>query len=123
MSATRPPGLGTTKTCPHCKRTILVSSAVCPGCKHHLRFIPGGQAVPAPARTALRVEGVIASPTGSAYCEYTVVVAIRNERGEEVARHVVNVGSLSPGEIRTCVVSVDVVSPTGLGAGPLRRDS
>ena len=30
--------VGRTRVCPHCKATILESAAVCPQCKHHLRF-------------------------------------------------------------------------------------
>ena len=33
---------GKTRTCPHCKSTILESSSVCPACQHHLRFDPKG---------------------------------------------------------------------------------
>ena len=38
MSAARPGVAGATRTCPHCKATILESSAVCPACRGHLRF-------------------------------------------------------------------------------------
>ena len=31
-------GSGATRTCPHCRATILESAIVCPGCRHHLRF-------------------------------------------------------------------------------------
>ncbi len=39
------------------------------------------------------------------------MVSIRNERGEELSRHVVGVGALAPGEGRTFAISVDVVTP------------
>jgi hypothetical protein len=38
-------------------------------------------------------------------------VSIKNERGDEVARQVVGVGALQPGEGRTFSVSVDVYKP------------
>jgi hypothetical protein len=111
MSATRSPVAGRTRTCPHCKTTILESSAVCPACRHHLRFGHGGQALPSSETSAFRVEGVIANSNPTGQCEYAVVVVVRDERGQEVARQVVNVGALGPGEKRTCVVSFDVSKP------------
>ena len=30
--------VGKTRSCPHCRATILESAAVCPACRHHLRF-------------------------------------------------------------------------------------
>jgi len=36
--ASRPVAAGKTRTCPHCKATILESLSICPGCLHHLRF-------------------------------------------------------------------------------------
>ncbi|HEV8447916.1 MAG TPA: hypothetical protein VGQ44_13885 [Gemmatimonadaceae bacterium] len=43
--------------------------------------------------------------------EYSVLVSIKNEKGEEVARQVVNVGALEPGEQRSFSFSVDVFVP------------
>ncbi|NJD31486.1 MAG: hypothetical protein FIB04_06325 [Gammaproteobacteria bacterium] len=106
--------VGRTRTCPHCKATILESAAVCPQCKHHLRF---GVAV-APQATpegfsALRVEGSIEHPQRGGDWEYSVVLTIRNERGEELSRQVVGVGALRPAEGRTFSLSVDVLTPGG----------
>ena len=42
-----------------------------------------------------------------------MVVSIRNDRGEEVARKVVGVGALDPNESRTVTLSVDVFAPRG----------
>jgi hypothetical protein len=121
MSATRPTAAGATRTCPHCKATILDSAAVCPGCRHHLRFIPAGEPAATPAVSAFRIEGVIANPEATGQWEFSVVVAVRNERGVELARHVVHVGALAPGAQRTCEVSVDVFKPAGAGGAPARR--
>ena len=110
MSAARPPLVGRTRTCPHCKATILESSAVCPACRHHLRFNRGAEVTPTTEATALRVEGSISNPDVGAW-EYAVVVAISDERGNEIARQVVNVGALGPGEKRNCVVSFEVYKP------------
>lgn len=112
MSTARAPLAGRTRSCPHCKATILESADVCPACRHHLRFNPAGQAASAPAQSVFRVEGVIENAE-AAPCEYAVVVAVSDERGAEIARKVVNVGALAPGERRACVVSIDLYKPTG----------
>jgi hypothetical protein len=49
-------------------------------------------------------------------CEYCVVVSITNERGEKIARHVVGVGGLQPGERHKYSFSVDLVPTRGAGA-------
>jgi hypothetical protein len=106
---------GKTRICPHCKTTILESARVCPGCHHHLRFdkSTGADGRAQPTFSALRVEGAIRNPQGADAWEYSVVVSIRNDRGEEVARKVVGVGALDPSESRTVTLSVDVFTPRG----------
>jgi len=84
----------------------------CPSCKKHLRFAPAAEALE-PAASPLRVEGSIRPPeTGEAW-EYAVIVTITNDRGEEIARHLVNVGALQPGETRTFTCAVEVFAPAG----------
>ena len=104
---------GKTRVCPHCKTTILESASVCPGCNHHLRFDrnANGDSRAQPTFSALRVEGAFKNPAGAEAWEYSVVVSIRNDRGEEVARKVVGVGALEASESRTVSVSVDVFAP------------
>ena len=110
MSAVRPASPGKTRTCPHCKAVILDSASVCPGCQHHLRF--GSDAGPkVAARTALAVEGKIKHPPHEDAWEYTVVVLVRNERDEEIARHVINVGALEGAEERVVSLAVEVMPP------------
>jgi uncharacterized protein YbaR (Trm112 family) len=106
---------GKTRTCPHCKTTILDSASVCPGCHHHLRFDQNSNVESRAQATfsALRVEGAFRNPKGADAWEYSVVVSIRNDRGEEVARKVVGVGALDPSESRTVTLSVDVFAPRG----------
>jgi hypothetical protein len=106
---------GKTRVCPHCKTTILESASICPGCHHHLRFDPNSivDRRSQPTFTALRVEGAFRNPEGADSWEYSVVVSIRNERGEEVSRKVVGVGALDPRESRTVTLSVDVFAPRG----------
>ncbi|HEX2492733.1 MAG TPA: hypothetical protein VHK24_03085 [Steroidobacter sp.] len=104
---------GRTRVCPHCKATILESASVCPACQHHLRFDPKAIADrrAAPSFSPLRVEGRFRNPAGADAWEYSVVVSIRNDRGEEIARKVVGVGALQPEEGRTVTLSVDVFTP------------
>jgi hypothetical protein len=112
MSSGRTTTTGRTRTCPHCKATILESASVCPACQHHLRFDPKAIAERRMQATfsPLRVEGSFRHPGGEGW-EYSVVVSIRNDRGEEVARKIVGVGALQAGEGRTVTMSVDVFAP------------
>ena len=117
MSAARPGAPGATRTCPHCKATILESAAVCPACRGHLRYDSAAQAASAPqTHPPLRVEGAIRHPGEGPAWEYTMLLTIRNARGEEVARQLVGVGALQPNEERTFTLSVDVSA-----AGERRR--
>ena len=109
--ASRPVAAGKTRTCPHCKATILESLSICPGCLHHLRFDQEAAKRQVAATTALRVEGVIRHPPSLEPWEYFVVIAIRNDRGEEVTRQVVSVGALQSTEKRTFALSVEVLPP------------
>ena len=94
-----------TRVCPHCKATILASAAVCPGCKGHLRFDnkDTGPAV----KPAWQVEGTLQPEHRDSTTEYSIVIAVRNERNEEVARQVVNVGALQGSDRRTFTLSIE----------------
>ena len=116
MLQTRPPSgtVGRTRVCPHCKATILESAAICPQCRHHLKF--GAAARPADATqrfSALNVEGTLRHSEQGGDWEYSVVLSIRNERGEEISRQVVGVGALRATEARTFTLAVDVAAPGG----------
>jgi len=107
MSSLRSGSPGATRVCPHCKATVLETAAICPGCRHHLRFsADAGQATGDEGYCALSVDGSIAHKVTTEPCEYFVVLDIRNERGEQLARQVVGVGVLQPGEVRRLNVSV-----------------
>jgi hypothetical protein len=67
----------------------------------------------------MRIEGTIQHGTRDEQCEYCVVVSITNERGEKVARQVVGVGALQPGERHKYSFSVDLVPVRS--AAPERR--
>lgn len=106
-----------TRVCPHCKATILASASVCPGCKGHLRFDKdGGTAV---NKAAWQVEGTLAPEHRNAALEYSIVISVRNERNEEIARQVVNVGALQEAERRTFTLSVE--TSESKSAGSLRK--
>ena len=107
---------GATRTCPHCRETILESASVCPACRHKLRFSEPGAAAAAPASVPLRVEGSFRNPDSRAW-EYSMVLTIRNERGEEIARKLVGVGAMQPDEQRTFTLSVEMQAA---GAGSKR---
>jgi len=115
-------GAGATRTCPHCRATILESAVICPGCRHHLRFDkdakPGGAAA---TRTAWQIEGTIDAERTDAASEYTILVTVRNERNEEIARQVINVGALQGMERRTFSLSVEMAEPKIPVPPPRRR--
>ncbi|MEP6939088.1 MAG: hypothetical protein ABI846_04945 [Rudaea sp.] len=115
MSAARPGTPGATRTCPHCQEAILESAAVCPSCKHHLRFgaPPAATDAQAAAVTPLRVEGSFRNPAEGGTWEYSMVLTIRNERGEEIARRLVGVGAIRPDEQRTFTLSVEMTPANG----------
>jgi len=99
---------GKTRTCPHCKATILATASICPACRHHLQFNRSGEQNTVPSFSALKVDGAIRGSEISGPLEYSMVLSIRNERGEEVTRQVVGVGALQPAEQRTFSLSVEV---------------
>jgi hypothetical protein len=110
MNAARPGTPGAARICPHCRATVLESAAICPVCRHHLRFSStGAPAEAASGYSALNIEGTIRHLRSADACEYCIVVDVRDEHGEAVARQVINVGLLQPGEARRLSLSVDLV--------------
>ena len=110
MSTARAGTPGATRVCPHCKAVVLESAAVCPGCRHHLRFnATDAQFAAAEAYCAFNIEGTIAHKQSGEHCEYCIVLDIRNERGEQILRQVVGVGALHPGELRRLNLAVEML--------------
>jgi uncharacterized Zn finger protein (UPF0148 family) len=104
--------VGKTRVCPHCKVTILESATICPSCQHHLQFNRGeANTRPARTETALRVEGTIKNSEKDAGWEYSLVISVRNERGQEIHRQIVAVGAIQPDELRTVTLTMDVSKP------------
>ena len=96
-----------TRTCPHCKATVLARSSVCPGCGHHLRFNATPQA-DTQGYLAFQVEGALRHRTNGEAAEYRVVLTVENDAGERIVRQVINVGTLTPSESRTVRVAVEM---------------
>jgi hypothetical protein len=64
------------------------------------------------------VEGTVAVPFAHGPSEYCVVVSINNSHGEKIARQVIGVGVLQPGEPHKYRFSVEL---TPVKPGPARR--
>lgn len=111
MSTLRQSVPGATRVCPHCRTSILESAAICPACRHHLRFNPGAVEKTVPSFSALNVEGTIRHPAHGEPWEYSMLLSVRNDRGEEITRQVVGVGVLNAAEAKTFSVSVEVFTP------------
>ncbi|HEY3582939.1 MAG TPA: hypothetical protein VGL90_01010 [Casimicrobiaceae bacterium] len=110
IAPVRPGGAGATRQCPHCRETILESAARCPSCRHYLRYDDRSDTAVAPAITPLRIEGSIRQPEDGDPWEYTVVVTVQNDRGEEIARKLVGVGAMDANEQCTVTLSVEAVA-------------
>lgn len=105
------PAVGKTRICPHCKTTILESAAICPACQGYLRFDPTSVPRPVPELSPLRVSATVQHPASGGAWEYSVVLTVHNERGQEISRQVVGVGALEPMERRTFNLAVEVFCP------------
>ena len=104
--------IGKTRSCPHCRATILESAAVCPACRHHLRFESRKDAQVEPAgQVALKVAGKVSRLVTDGPGEYVVVVVIRDARGAELARKVIGVGGLAAGDERQVELTVEIFDP------------
>lgn len=61
--------------------------------------------------SAFRVEGTFRQNLEPNACEYSVVVSIRDDHGQEIKRHVIDVGAMERDEQRTFELSVEVSAP------------
>ena len=123
MSEGRPGAAGATRTCPHCKTTILQSAAICPACRHYLRFDSPAAAAAgagAEATSALQVEGTIRHPSEGGAWEYSVVLVVRDGDGKEINRQVVGVGAMFPGDERSFSLGVEVTPTNDRRRAPKR---
>lgn len=99
--------------CPHCGERILRSALTCPACRRHLRFdaVTTGRPATRPTLCPLSVEGTIRHSDGASLSEYSVIIEVREDRGELIARRVVNVGALEPGQARRITLRIEMQSP------------
>lgn len=102
--------VGEAWNCPHCGQRILRSAVNCPACQRRLRF-DTGTAGQASGACALRVEGTIHQASSETALEYSVLVQVRDAQGAVVARHVVGVGAIQPGDTRTFSLQVEARGP------------
>ena len=103
---------GETWNCPHCGERILRSAGSCPACQRRLRFDAASASRSAAATSCpLTVEGTIRHPSTEAPWEFSVVVHIRDSQGETLARRVVGVGAIRPGDTRTFTLQVEMRAP------------
>jgi hypothetical protein len=116
MNAARQGSPGATRPCPHCKAVILESASVCPACRGHLRYDEASMERAKTRSVPLDIEGTLSPPAGETVHEYSMVLSIRNERGEEITRQVVGVGALYPEEVRTFTLQVEMTEATGAKA-------
>jgi hypothetical protein len=100
---------GETWNCPHCGERILRSAGSCPACQRRLRFDAASASRSAAATSCpLSVEATIRHPSAEAPWEYSVVVHVRDSQGEVLARRVVGVGAIRPGDTRTFTLQVEM---------------
>ena len=122
MTPTTVANAGKARLCPHCKATILQSATICPACDHSLRFDSHRTRRAPPSFSPLRVEGTIKHPSAGEPWEYSIVLSILGDHGEEVSRQVVSVGALNPQQQRTFKLAVEVFTPGSEEAGREMRD-
>jgi hypothetical protein len=113
MTVVRPTVPGATRSCPHCKSTVLASASICPACQHHLRYSAPNLGAAPTGYAALQVEGTVRHKQPDEACEFCVVLSIANERGEQLSRQVVGVGVMQPSEARQFSVSVNLLPARG----------
>ena len=95
MKVNRVSSAGESRVCPHCKATILKSSASCPLCRHNLRFVSiGTESRTRPTTCLLLVEGTLEHPGEEDPLEYSVLVEIRDESGRLLSRQSIAVGAI-----------------------------
>jgi hypothetical protein len=98
--------------CPHCGERILRSAVTCPACRRHLRLDAVTTARPVrPTLCPLGVDGTIRHPGDAAPWEYSVVIEVRDDRGELIARRIVSVGALQPGQTRRVTLRIEMQAP------------
>jgi uncharacterized radical SAM superfamily protein len=102
---------GVAWNCPHCGERILRSAAMCPACRRHLRFEAVGAKPSRSPVCPLSIDGSIRHPGNEVPWEYSVMVEVHDDQGKMIARRLVQVGALKPGEARKFTLRVEVLVP------------
>lgn len=111
MKAVRALAAGESRSCPHCKATILRSSVSCPLCRHVLKFgSTAGSETVAPAPCPLSVEGTINHSGEGEPLEYFISMEVRDGTGKLISRQSFGVGALHKAEKRTFTLRVEMSS-------------
>ena len=111
MKAGRLSAAGESRSCPHCKATILKSSVSCPLCRHVLKF--GSAAVEVSSSSTecpLSVEGTIIHPGSGEALEYFILMEVRDESGKLVSRQSLGVGAIDKAQKRIFTLRVEMSS-------------
>jgi hypothetical protein len=89
------PVAGESRSCPHCKATILKSAATCPICRHNLRFAAfGAEPRSRPTSCPLFVEGTLKNAGDGGALEYFLLMEVRDETGKVISRQSIGVGAI-----------------------------
>ena len=110
--------LGESRRCPHCGELVLASACTCPRCERRIRVgasLPGAASAAAPVLCPLSVDGLIRHPGDGGEWEYTVLVEVQDVQGGILARRVVGVGAMHPGEVRRVSLRIEVRVPETAG--------
>jgi hypothetical protein len=104
---------GESRSCPHCRATILKSATSCPICRHMLRansvgFEPRSKSTTCP----LLVEGTLEHPDAGDPLEYQVLMEVRDGAGKLLSRQVIGIGALHPAEKRIFSLRVEMTPAT-----------
>ena len=114
MKAGRLSAAGESRSCPHCKATILKSSVSCPLCRHVLKFgSAAAEASANPTECPLSVEGTINHPGSGEALEYFILMEVRDESGKLVSRQSLGVGAIDKAQKRVFTLRVEM-SSTGM---------
>ncbi|HKA32494.1 MAG TPA: hypothetical protein VKH64_04725 [Candidatus Binatia bacterium] len=69
-----------------------------------------------------RIESTLRPPIDGSGYEYCLIVVVTNDRGEELTRKVISVGSLKPAEARTFAVWVEAYGDGAVNGNGLLHD-
>ena len=113
MKIARASTAGESRSCPHCRATILKSATSCPLCRHMLRASSVGfEPRSKPTTCPLLVEGTLEYPGAGDPLEYQVLMEVRDDAGKLLSRQVIGIGALHPAEKRIFSLRVEMTPAT-----------